>query len=500
MGVILLGEATLPIVEKRKSISTEAVCNGIVEKHSSRLRVFVVATIIYAKSYNQSARNETGGFMGSKYQSNVISKENKLKWFRLDNAAKIYPAARRQKWSNVFRLSATLKETVDINVMQTALDVTVRRFPSIAVRLRKGFFWYYLEQLAASPKIMEENSYPLTRMSKKETRKCAFRVIVYDRRIAIEIFHSLTDGNGGLIFLKSLLAEYLQQKYGINIPAEHGVLDRLQKPSEEEMEDSFQRCSGAISASRKENTAWHTSGTPEKAGFLNLTCFQIPVSEVLTKSHEYGVSVTNFLCAVMMMALQNLQKEKVPNINKRMPIKVLIPVNLRKLFKSSSLRNFAMYTTPEILPKLGEYGFEEILSVIKNRMGAEITPKQMSMKIAANVESERLMLVRVMPLFIKNIVMKAIFNTVGERKSCLTLSNLGAVKLPDAMTPYVERMDFILGVQATAPHNCGVISFGDILYINFIRNIRESELEYHFYRVLKELDLTVKVQSNAKER
>ena len=92
--------------------------------------------------------------------------------------------------------------------------------------------------------------------------------------------------------------------------------------------------------------------------------------------------------------------------------------------------------------------------------------------------------------------MKAVFDSVGERKSCISLSNLGAVELPEAMLPYVERMDFILGVQATAPYNCGVLSFGDTLYINFIRNIRESELELHFFRVLRDMGLHVKVQSN----
>ena len=72
----------------------------------------------------------------------------------------------------------------------------------------------------------------------------------------------------------------------------------------------------------------------------------------------------------------------------------------------------------------------------------------------------------------------------------------GAVDLPDVMKPYIERMDFILGVQATAPHNCGALSFGETLYINMIRNIREPELENHFYRVLRELDLTVQAESN----
>ena len=425
-----------------------------------------------------------------------MAKKKPLRWLRLDNAAKIYPAARRKNWSNVFRLSATLTEPVDAAVLQAALDVTVGRFPSIAARLRRGVFWYYLQQLDHAPDIKEENSYPLTRMSKAEIRQCAFRVIVYDRRIAVELFHSLTDGNGALVFLKSLVAEYLQQKYGIRIPAEHGILDRTEAPKQAELEDSFQKYAGALQASRKGNDAWQLTGTPENDDFLHLTCFQLPVAESLEKAHEYGVSLTAFLCAAIMAALQELQLLQEPDPRRRKSIKILIPVNLRKLFPSQTLRNFVLYTTPEIQPKLGYYSFREICKLIHHRMGLEITPKFMSTMIATNVSSERILAVRLIPLFLKNIVMKAIFDSVGERKSCLSMSNLGNIQLPKEMAPYVERFDFILGVQATAPYNCGVVSYGNTLYINFIRNIREPLLEAHFHKVLQELGLPIQVQSN----
>ena len=429
-----------------------------------------------------------------------MARENKLRWLRLDNAAKIYPAARRSNWSNIFRLSANLYETIDKDVMQSALDVTVRRFPSIAARLRRGVFWYYLQQLDHAPQIREEYSHPLTRMNNQEMRQCAIRVIVYENRVAVELFHSLTDGNGALIFLKSLVAEYLQQKHGIRIPAEHGVLGRLEEPSADELEDSFQKYGGNVLASRKATDAWRLMGTPEKDGFLNLTCLELSSQAVVKKAHEYGISVTAFLCACMMMALQNLQQELIPNPAKRKSIKVLIPVNLRNLFPSKTLRNFAMYTIPEILPKLGYYSFEEICQLVRHKMGLDITPKHMSTMIATNISSERLLAVRVIPLFLKNIVMKAIFDSVGERKSCLSMSNLGQVKIPEEMTRYVQRFDFILGVQATAPYNCGILSYGDTLNINIIRNVREPALEAALYQVLHSMDLAVQVRSNRAER
>lgn len=442
------------------------------------------------------AENEEDYTTINHFLSQYISEENKLRWMPLDNAAKIYPAARSHNWTNAFRLSATLKEEVDTKVLQSALDVTIRRFPSLGTRLRKGLFWYYLQQVSHAPAIRQEMSYPLTRMTRKDLRDCALRVIVYHNRIAVEFFHSLTDGNGGVIFLKALVAEYLQQKYHLVIPAEQGVVGRLEEPSPEELEDSFLKYAGPVSASRRENNAWHLKGTPEPDGFLNVTCFQLPVAQVLEQAHHYCVSMTTFLSAALMQAILNLQAQQIPNRRYRKYVRLLIPVNLRRLFPSKSMRNFALYTTPEVDPKLGDYSFEELCQIIQHRIALDVTPKQMSARIATNVKSEQVFLLKITPLFIKNLVMKAVFLAVGERKSCLCLSNLGQVTLPKEMESYVERMDFILSSQAMSPHNCGVLSYGDTLYVNFTRNIVEPNLEREFFLVLRDMGLPVEVQSN----
>ena len=420
----------------------------------------------------------------------------KLHWVRLDNAAKIYPAARRKNWSSVFRHSVTLFEEVDKGVLKSALDITVKRFPSIAARLRKGVFWYYLQQVETAPEIREEYSYPLTYMSKTEMRKCAFRVIVFNNRIAVEFFHSLTDGSGALIFFKSLVAEYLEQKYNIDIPFEKGVLDRKAPPRQEELEDCFPKYAGKVPASRRDTNAWHMYGEPLSEGFLGLTCFSLPVKDALEVAHKHNVTLTVFMSAVMMQALLNLQKEKTPNIKRQKLIKLMIPVNLRYLFPSNTLRNFAMYTIPEIDPRLGEYTFDEICNIIKHKMGLEVTAKHMSCVIATNVNDEKNPLVRLIPLPIKNAVMKAVFDSVGEKKSCLSLSNIGRVEVPEIMSKYIKRFDFILGAQASAPYNCGMLSYGDTIYINFIRNIKDAELEKHFFAVLKKFGISAMVESN----
>ncbi len=427
-----------------------------------------------------------------------IPQQKKLRWMTLDNAAKIFPAARRRNWSNVFRLSATLNEPVDKEILQSALDVTVRRFPSIAVRLKTGFFWYFLEEVPQAPDIMEEKPYPLSRMIFDDIRKCAFRVILYENRVAVEFFHALTDGNGGLIFLKTLIAEYLYQKYGVKVPVGNGVLDRLEEPSEREMEDSFFKYAGKKPASRADTDALKLSGTREVDGYKTNTTFIMDAEQVAREAKKRGVTVTAYLTTVLIMACVRVQKQTVRNPKRHKPIKILIPVNLRKMFPSETLRNFVLYATPGIDPGMGEFEFDEICGIVHHQMKLQITPKNMAAMIATNVNNEKQMILRLAPLFVKNFVMKLIFNAVGERKSCFSFSNLGVVNMPQEFSDRVERMDFVLGVQSSAPYNTSAITYGGKLNLNVIRNIKEPLLEKHLYGVLREQGIHVKAESNTR--
>lgn len=424
--------------------------------------------------------------------------EQGSRWMRLDNAAKIYPAAKRRNWSNVFRLSATLSEQVDIDLLSAALERVVKRFPSIAVGLRRGLFWYYLEEIEVPPPVRPDGPFPNSRMTMRDIRKCAFRVLCYQNRVAVEFFHALTDGNGGLVFLKTLLAEYLTRRYPIEIPATDGVLDRTEDPQPEELEDSFLKYGGDVSASRREPDSYRLRGTPERDGFLHITTGILDVNEALAAAKKRGVSMTTFLASALLVSIAEIQAEELPR-RRRKPVKVLIPVNLRKLFDSRTLRNFVLYITPGITPRMGDYTFEETLKSVHHQMGMELTDKQMGSRITANVRAEQSLLLKIMPLFVKNLAMKMAFNLVGEKKSCLSFSNLGAVTLPESMHPYVTRMDFVLGAQATRPNNCGVLSYGGKLYISFIRNIREPTLEHRFFTFLVKNGLHVTIESNQKE-
>jgi hypothetical protein len=416
-------------------------------------------------------------------------------WYRLDNAALIFPAVMRKNWNNVFRVSATLKEKVDPDILSRAAEELLPRFPTIFVRLRTGFFWYYLETVGEAPKAEEDYAWPLTPMTRRKLKKCCIRILYWQNRIAVEFFHSVTDGTGGMTFLQNLTARYLTLKEGVEIPPEGRILDPKDAPKAEETRDCFQLCGAKASVSRAEANAYRLRGNPEEDLFRHIVTGIVPTETLLEKAHEQGVTVTAYLAAVMAEAVLARQRED------RKPgrwrhIKITIPVNLRKTFGLETLRNFTLAVNIGFDPRLGEYSHEEICRLMYHQLAAETIPQRMAGRVSTNVELQRSLPLRLVPLPLKTMAMRLVYALSGESKGCLNISNMGVVNLPEAMRPYVDRFDFIIGVQYSYPNNCSVVSWQGKTWISMIRGIRDSELERLFFSRLVELGIPVDIESN----
>ena len=421
-----------------------------------------------------------------------------LRWMRLDNAALIFPAALRKHWSNAFRLSFTFRDPVDPAILQQAVDAAARRFPSVFVRLRRSTFWYYLEEVAQPPAVREDSYQPLVGMSRREIGRCAVRVLYYRNRMAVEFFHAVTDGTGGMVFAKTLAAEYVRRRYGAAVPCTCGILDLAGEPRPEELEDCFQRTAGPVAAPRDDGNVYRFRGTLEPDRFLHVTLGILDSEELLRRSREQGVTVTAYLTAVLLQAVLAIQAEDVPRPNRRRYAKVQLPVDLRKLYGGQTLRNFVAVANVGADARLGDYTLEELAQLVHHQMHLQITPKNMQAIFTPNVNSQRNPFLKVVPLFAKNLVMRAVFDTIGERVASLTLSNLGNVQLPEEMAPFVERVEFVLSPQAAAPYNASVTSWNGRTFLNIVRNTVEPRLEEKVFTSLVRLGFHVTIESNSK--
>lgn len=394
----------------------------------------------------------------------------------------------------MFRLSATLKEHIDRDLLQQALDITLPRMGVFSCRLKAGLFWYYFEPNPKRAKVTEDAINPCIRLYTKESNGYLFRVRTHNKRISLEVFHSVTDGYGGLTFLKTLIAEYLKLK-GHSIPSTHGILNCKEPPAREETEDAFLRYYNKKAVRPwKENRAWQIKGTREAGHTLNIITGTMPVDALKATAKKYRVSMTEFLVGVYMYCLYNIQRESKPR--KIQPIIVSVPVNLRAFFDARTLRNFSSYINPEINANWGAYTFEEVLHVVHHSLRKDLTQKTLGAKMSKNVKAEKSLFVRMMPLFIKNFFISVIFSLAGETRMTSTLSNIGRIDVPDEMTEHVERFEAMLGALRKNKISCAVCAYQGKLHVCFTSTMKETHVERAFFTFLVKMGIHVKLESN----
>jgi len=415
-------------------------------------------------------------------------------WYRLDNAALIYPSIQSDRITTMFRISMTLKETVNPRILQKSLEEVIKNFPFYRVRLKRGFFWYYLEHNPKLPRVERDVRYPLGRLHPRLGTRFLFRVRYWQSRIAVEFCHVLTDGTGGMTFLKALVYDYLI-RLGKDV-GDPGDIPAGMLP-DEAAEDAYNRFyKSPLPLPDKGRKAFHIRGKLLRPGAIRITRGVIPVESILKEAKKRNVSLTTLLVAVYIDALQELQDTYVSKNLKKRPVAVQVPVNMRSIYPSKTLRNFSLFVIPEIDPRLGKYSFDEILQIVRETLITQTNEKAISRYLARNVGGQRNWLVRIIPLFFKKLLMPFLYTRMGENLCSGTLSNLGLVKLPEGMAKEVEQIDFILATNPINKVGCAVCSFGDKLVVNFSRNIHEADVERLFFTRLVKMGIHVKIDTN----
>ena len=417
-------------------------------------------------------------------------------WYRLDLSAIVYPTLQRRDFSSVYRLSVGLKEEIDPAVLQQAVDQVMPRFPTYKAAIRKGVFWRYLEpNNRPGPFVQPDVKNPCQPMHFKGNNRYLVRFYYYGGRIALEAHHSLGDGTGGMCLLMTVTAQYLRLKYQARIRPEGFVLDVEGVPDPEELEDAYMRYANArVCPPRPGEKTYRVRGTMEPFYTLNIVDGIMSVSQVIQVAKRYNATVTEYLNAVLIYAL--LQKQGQEKGRRQRPVKIAMPVNLRRFFPSRTLRNFITMIYPGVDPRLGEYTFPEIVEQVHHYMRYYLNEKLLRGDITTNAATQRNPLIRVVPLFIKDFVVRQFYTKVQDKNSSAGLTNMGALQVPASMKPYIERFDIYMGQPFSSRTNCAIISYGDVLTVNFASSIIEADVERYFFRRLVQDGIHVKIESN----
>jgi hypothetical protein len=397
--------------------------------------------------------------------------------------------------TSVFRITASLKEPVKFTAIRDAVTITSKRFPYFNVSLGSGIFWHFLEYNDQLPRIQMEEEIPCTAFAAKRKFEPLYRVIIKGTRISVEFIHILTDGTGALEYLKTLLYTYLTLT-GKNISLSDEIILPDTLPSEEEFEDGYNKFFQKLPPPFRLVKAWHLPYKLNRSPKLKILRAEVSVNEILEVSRKYEVSVTVYFVSVYHFSLQKIfvsGREK----NKKSVRKVLrieVPVNMRKIFPSRTMRNFSLFTLPEIDLRLGTFTFEEILRSVQHQLKTGADVKQISRLLSSNVSSEKLFVVRILPLFIKKIVISSIYKRLASKRWSGIVTNLGMVALPVEMQNMIDFFELIPPPpNPKVKVSCALISYKNKLRICFSNISQSRELERNILRHLSDDGIHVKL-------
>ena len=410
--------------------------------------------------------------------------KNKAKKMRLeiDHSAKFYPIMSTKKAQSLFRISAIMKEDVDKEALQIALNDVLPRFEAYKVRLKKGYAWHFFEPNDAPCKVFAEETL-LKPINPDDTNGYWFRVSALGNQIVLEIFHALADGNGALAFLKSIVKRYREVK-GFTVEDE-GVIDWQSRPHAEEVEDSFEKNYKPIPLGQMNLKALagkvphRIKGTLSKDGYA-VSEGVVEASDVIRNAKAIGVSFTAYIAGVLAHSIEKVSSNK-------MPIAIMIPVNLRSLYPSRTMRNFVTFVRIIIAPSEFK-SVEECAKETQRQLKIKTAKDKLDAFISTTVKAQKNWILKVVPLFLKTAILR-LGRLFMRSRQTIIFSNLGNVISPESMG--VERYVLNMNVSKNNTQNLGAITTNGKTTFAFTRAIKEKSLPDEFFSELQNAGIPV---------
>lgn len=413
------------------------------------------------------------------------------RWDKLDNTAHLFPVIAGESMTNTYRIAVELTEEVDGAKLQEALNIVLPKFDLFNVRMRTGFFWYYFEENGKkAPTVKQEHTYPCRFIQTNKYRGYMFRVRYYKKRISLEVFHVLTDGMGGINFLKELTYQYLRL---VHPELREKVGDALSSDTSLNREDSFLR--NYRKSARKgyqSKKAYQIKGEKLDAEEFGVIHGYVKIPALKEVCHKYGMSINEYLVATYVWSIY---KECLHGMTSERAIRAAVPVNLRPFFDSVTTKNFFVMVSAELIPDRENLTYEEVLERVKTSLRDQINKEHLEELFSYNVSNQQNLFARAVPLFLKNIAIRLVY-TQSALANSTTITNIGNIRLEPEYEPYVHMFHAFLAMSKGQMLKATVCSYQDTLAITFSSMLAEAHVQRAFFRQLAAEGLEVTIESN----
>jgi len=359
-------------------------------------------------------------------------------WYALDNSAKIMPSTTTNLNTNVFRLTCTLNDNVNSRLLQEALDKTLIEYPMFLYTMKNGVFWHYLEKSDYKPLVKEENDFACSKL----TGELLFKVSYYRKRVHLEVYHVLADGHGAMEFFTYLICSYIniKEKLGLDIPLNDSSVSEKEK-------DDFKTFDKSKFKIKIENIKKGYKLKYPKKDTINHDIIEmhLPVDQIKKAAKKYETTITIYLTATYIKSI--IENARVKDLKR--PIGITIPVDLRTIFPSKTVRNFFYTFLATYKAQEKEVQIEDIIKVIAEQFKNELTKENLQKKLNSYMLIEKVLVIRIIPTFIKDIALK-FFANQGKKGQTSALSNLGIIRLPSEYEKYISSFCAIASTEISS--------------------------------------------------
>ncbi len=407
------------------------------------------------------------------------------KWMKIDTPSIMFSCLSTKKWGRTFRIAVILKEkTVDAQILEKAIADLRGRFPHYFSKLKKGFFWNYLEQVSGLPEICPENGCQGAPVVLREDDRPDFRIVYSATGISIEVAHYITDGHGALTFLLALTQRYLELSKDLPSEPRKGILYWKDVPSENEISDDFLRY-GDFDGEKIKSAIHDVYRLPAvyEKNYLRLHYLEMSVQQLQTKARELRLTMTEFMTAVYMLAVIRTAEKPIQN-----SVGVDIPVNLRSFFESATLRNF-VYQVSVLLPVNGkqDWTLEKIADAIRGQVRSHLNKEELQAILKGLTGLAKNPVVRLVPNFLKTPVLR-VLQARSHSDETTIITNLGKIDIADDIADCIERIEFVNGDTSGygLPSTCSSAGFNDRFVFCISSNNHDDRIVSAMKQILNE--------------
>ncbi|MBQ3150182.1 MAG: hypothetical protein IJB86_02925 [Clostridia bacterium] len=419
---------------------------------------------------------------------------NKNDIYQMDCSAVVYPYIATKDVNQSFTMEADLDTDIDPVRLKAAAQSLCERFPTMFVKLHTDSKGYALEHVHdVTPFVMERPDVLNQPFDLSQNNDHLVRITYKKNRVAVEVFHSVSDGSGGIALLKSIIAEYYRSM-GEEVSATHGVLLKEDPVKATETEDSFRtncdvKRKNASRAGKKAQQYYHDGPFDT----WHQTELSMSVDELKALSKKNGATITEYLASLYLYTFYRFFKNE--KMNK--PITLSVPINLRPMFNSETLRNFSLYFFATVPKMKGEVTFDDILQKVKKDFVAGMDKDLILDTIKTNVTQNDMAVFVKAPRCIKQAILRFGNGIYGEGLFTSTLSNLGLVKFPEELVPHVRMFRAILGPSPKNNIKMTAYCYGKTFAMMVASSLKSREIENDLKTLLEEQGVTVTMKDHS---